>query len=118
MRPILFSTLLAAGFAVAALPARAQEDPNAPHLRERLSTLYKLEISQDLCKFDLSDDQSEAIGRQTNDIEDKLGMSEEDSTKLYRQLEGEMKSQKQSVLCNPKGDWAKTYKDELAKLEN
>ncbi|RFB78304.1 hypothetical protein [Methylovirgula sp. 4M-Z18] len=116
MRRIEYAFLVAAGLVFAAMPVHAQVPPDAPQLREQLQTLYMLEISQDLCKFEISDDQQDAIGRQTDDLEKKLDMSEEDSNRLYQQLENEMKSQKAGGLCNPKGAWAKTFKDELAKL--
>jgi hypothetical protein len=83
-------------------------------LRDRLVTIYMVTVSPELCGFALSESQAAAIGKMSDDLEDQLNISEEDAQKLYDQIENQMTEQKASGLCDPKGSWAKKFKESVA----
>jgi hypothetical protein len=83
-------------------------------LRDRLVTIYMVTVSPELCGFALSESQAAAIGKMSDDLEDQLNISEEDAQKLYDQIENQMTEQKPSGLCDPKGSWAKKFKESVA----
>jgi hypothetical protein len=85
-------------------------------LKDRLVTVYMITVSPELCGFPLSESQAAAIGKLSDDLEDQLNIAEEDAQKLYDQIETQMTQQKVSGLCDPKGSWAKKYKDSVAAL--
>jgi hypothetical protein len=85
-------------------------------LKDRLVTVYMITVSPELCGFPLSESQAAAIGKLSDDLEDQLNIAEEDAQKLYDQIETQMTQQKASGLCDPKGSWAKKYKDSVAAL--
>lgn len=84
--------------------------------REALISVYTITISQELCKFELTDDQADAVGKASDKLEEQLGLSDEDSQKLYDQVEADLVKQKAGGLCDPQGAWIKTYKKTLADL--
>ena len=69
-----------------------------------------------MCKFELSDDQADAVGKASDKLEEQLALSDEDSQKLYDQVKASMEQQKASGLCDPTGEWSKTYKQAVADL--
>jgi hypothetical protein len=83
-------------------------------LRDRLVTIYMITVSPELCGFPLSESQAAAIGKLSDDLEDQLNIAEEDAQKLYDQIEDQMTQQKASGLCDPKGSWAKKFKESVA----
>jgi len=108
MRPI-FLGFIAAAAAGAAL-AQTAPQPSPQELRDQLTQVYMIAVSQDLCGFTVTEKQSEAIGKASDELEEKVGLSEEDADKMYGQIEEQMKKQKDSGLCAPAGDWAKQFK--------
>ena len=114
MRPIILGFVAALG-AVAA-QAQAPTPPTPQEAREKLTQLYMIAVSQDLCGFTVTEKQSEAISKASDEFEDKSGLSEEDADKLYGQIEEQMKKQKETGLCAPDGDWAKTFKQGVEAL--
>ena len=81
---VVFAVLLAGAGA-----ARAQQ--NDAERRETLLTLYMVTVAQDLCGFTLTDAQSEALTKKSDDLEDKLSLGEEEADKIYGQIEDQMK---------------------------
>jgi hypothetical protein len=108
--------MIAGALAVAALalagPARAQSDPRA-----ELTQLYRLTISNDLCDFPLTETQSDLLARRQEELETTLDLSEDASQALYDQVERQMQKQKAAGLCDPKGEWAKAYAQDIADLK-
>jgi hypothetical protein len=88
--------------------AAAQSDPEKD--RQSLIDLDMVTISKDLCGFELTDAQSDAVDARIDQLTQSLALSEEDGQKLYDQLTEEMTRQKATGLCSPKGAWAKTFK--------
>ena len=110
-----FLTVLLACAAVLCLapPSQAQfrnED------RENLISIYMLTIGQELCGFAMSDNEAGALGIASDKLEEALEMDERAAQKLYDQIAQTMTAQKAAGLCNPQGDGARLYKDNLAKF--
>ena len=84
--------------------------------REKLVAVYKVTISQELCKFELTDDQADAVGKASDKLEEQLGLTDEDAQKLYDQIQATLEQQKPGGLCDPAGEWSKVYKQSLADL--
>ena len=106
---VVFAVLLAGAGA-----ARAQQ--NDAERRETLLTLYMVTVAQDLCSFTLTDAQSEALTKKSDDLEDKLSLGEEEADKIYGQIEDQMKKQKDAGLCDPAGEGAKQFKKTVEAL--
>ncbi|MBK9082208.1 MAG: hypothetical protein IPL88_09110 [Rhizobiales bacterium] len=105
LAPALVSFFGAA--ALWAAPAAAQ---SAAELRARLTDLYRVTISQDICAFPLSDAQADVVTQRIDDLETRLDLSEAQAQKLYDELEAQMKTQKESGgLCDPEGAWSRAY---------
>jgi hypothetical protein len=102
-----------AAVSLALSPAAAQSQSE---LKDRLITIYMITVSPDLCGFPLSESQAAAIGKMSDDLEDQLNIAEEDAQKLYDQIENQMVQQKASGLCDPKGNWAKKFRESVATL--
>ena len=87
--------------------ARAQgtQDP-----KENLRILYMLMISQDICDFDATDEQSGNLEKMTDSLQETLKMSDGDAEKFYAEIEEVMKKQKADAgLCEAAGEWSKSY---------
>lgn len=108
-RRSVFAALLLAS----ATAASAQSDSAN---RDSLIGIYKVTISQEMCKFEMSDDQAAAIGQASDKLEETLGLAEEDAQKLYDQIEASLARQKTTGLCDKDGEWAKTYAQTIATL--
>lgn len=87
-----------------------------PADRERLIDLYQVTISQDLCNFPLTDKQADLVVAETDLLETRLSMGEDESQRLYDQLEAQMTTQKAAGLCNADGAWARAYTKILERL--
>ena len=109
MRQILAALCLAAFCNAAAAQTPAGD-------REKLVAVYRLTISQEMCKFELSDDQADAVGKASDKLEQQLALSDEDSQKLYDQVQASMEQQKTAGLCDAKGEWSMVYKQAVADL--
>ena len=105
--------LVGAGAVCSCAAARAQTESAS---RDSLLAIYKVTISQELCKFELSDDAAEAIGKASDKLEEALGLTEEAAQKLYDQIEASLEQQKATGLCDKNGEWAKIYKQTIASL--
>lgn len=104
-------------FAFLMLGAMAQSAAaQTPQDKDSLISVYQITISQELCKFELSDDQADAVGKASDKLEERLGLDDEEAQKLYDQVEAGLQKQKDSGLCDPKGEWVKVYKNALANL--
>lgn len=84
--------------------------------RENLISIYMITISQELCGFAISDNEAGALGIASDKLEATLEMDEQAAQKLYDQISQTMTAQKASGLCDPKGEGARTYKENLAKF--
>ena len=84
--------------------------------REKLVAIYKVTISHELCKFELTDDQADAVGKASDKLEEQLGLTDEDAQKLYDQIQATLEQQKPGGLCDANGEWSKVYKQSLADL--
>ena len=84
--------------------------------RDSLMAIYKVTISQDMCKFEMSDDQAAAIGQASDKLEETLGLTEEDAQKLYDQIEASLARQNATGLCDKNGEWARTYSQTIAQF--
>jgi hypothetical protein len=102
---------LALGLFVAASPAAAEKEPRA-----ELIQLMRLAISNDLCDFPLTDAQSDALTHRQEELETRLELDDDASSKLYDQIEAQMRAQKAAGLCDPKGEWAKVYAQDVGAL--
>ena len=69
-----------------------------------------------MCKFELTDDEADAVGKASDRLEERLALSDEDAQKLYDQVQATMNAQKNGGLCDPKGEGFKLYKQTLAGL--
>jgi hypothetical protein len=87
-------------------------------LRDRLMNMYALTISVELCDFPVTSAQAAGIGKASDDLEDQIGISEEEAQRLYDQLQRQMTEQQASGLCDPKGKWAMKFKESVAKFGN
>jgi hypothetical protein len=87
-------------------------------LRDRLMNIYALTISVELCDFPMTNAQAAAIGKAGDDLEDQIGISEDEAQRLYDQLQRQMSEQQASGLCDPKGRWAMKFKESVAKFSN
>lgn len=94
---------------LAILHAGAALAQGAPADRERLIELYQVTISQDICNFPLNDKQADLVATLSDRLETRLQLGEDESQKLYDQIEAQMNAQKASGLCNADGAWAKAY---------
>lgn len=92
-----------------ALNAAGAFAQGSPADRERLIELYQITISQDICNFPLTDKQSDLVATLTDRVEGRLNMGEDESQKLYDQIEAQMNAQKAAGLCQADGAWAKAY---------
>ena len=106
-------SVLAALLLASATSASAQSESAN---RDSLIAIYMVTISQEMCKFEMSDDQAAAIGKASDKLEETLGLAEEDAQKLYDQIEASLAKQKATGLCDKNGEWAKTYGQTIAKL--
>lgn len=109
-------TLILAAMALLGLCASAGAQQNDQERRETLISLYMVTVAQDLCGFAVSDAQAEALTKKSDDLEDKLGMSEDEADKIYSQIEDQMKKQKDAGLCKPDGEGAKQFNKTLETL--
>jgi hypothetical protein len=87
-------------------------------LRDRLMNIYALTISVELCDFAMTSAQAATIGKASDDLEDQIGISEDEAQRLYDQLQRQMTEQQASGLCDPKGKWATKFKESVAKFGN
>ena len=88
----------------------------SPAERERLIDLYQITASQELCDFPLNDKQAGFLAEETDKLERRLGMDDDQAQKLYDQIETQMTAQKAAGLCNADGAWARTYTQLVEKL--
>ena len=109
MRLLLAVAGLAAITTAAAAQSPAQD-------RERLVAIYEVTVAQELCKFEMSDDDADAVGKASDKLEEQLGLTDEEAQKLYDQVEASLTRQKASGLCEPGGAGLKHYKETLAAL--
>ena len=100
--PTLCAVLLSS-----ALPARAEI---AQADRDRLVLIYKISISQEVCGFELGDQQASALGAASDKLEGELESSEEDAQKLYDATSAALEAGKAKGVCDPGGEWAGAYK--------
>ena len=114
MTRLIATSLAAALCFCAAAPALAIAAQSDDH--DALVQIYMVTISQEICSFEISDAQSETLGGATDKLEERLGLTEEASQKLYDQITAALERQKAEGLCNPNGDWARTYKETLTRL--
>jgi len=110
MRPIFAPALALATALTFAAPACAGD------ATQDLTALYRLTISNDLCDFPLSTAQSDELTRRTEELESRLDLSDDASTKLYEQIEAQMTKQVDAGLCKPSGDWAREYARQVEAL--
>src|SRR5260221_9751252 len=96
----------AAAFAVAACLAPAPFAQAASTARDQLISIYMLEVSRDLCKFELKDAENEALEREADRLETAADIDEDDALAVHRQIETEMKRQQEQGLCEADGAWA------------
>ena len=99
------------------VPLAAQTASDSEN-HDALVEIYKLMISQELCDFAITDDQAAALVIVGDRLEEKLSLTEVASQKLYGQIAATLERQRAAGLCNPKGEWAKTYRAAVAKLGN
>lgn len=85
------------------------EGTHAASIQDRLIELDQIAISHDLCGFALSDGQQQALTSESETIADELKMQPEDAQRLYDQFAESMRRQKETGLCDPKGEWAAAY---------
>ncbi len=79
-------------------------------LRETLRALYRVMITNEHCDFEMSEKEAEAVSDAAEALVRTLKLNEEQANKLYSQTDQEMDKQDWEKLCDPKGDWAKTYR--------
>ena len=102
------SALLGTAVAVLSVaPAPAATDPER---REALRALYRVMITNEHCDFEMSEKEAEAVSDTAEALVKALKLDEEQANKLYTQIFQEMDKQDWDKLCDPKGDWAKTYR--------
>ena len=106
------SLTIAAFLALAGI-ARAEGDAAE---REALLAIYRINISQEICGFELSDAQSAALGGMSDKLEETLGLDEPAAQKLYDEATAALEARKPQGLCEPNGEWAKNYAETLGKL--
>ena len=107
--------LLLAAASLAAIAAAANAQSPAQD-RERLVSIYEVTVAQELCKFDLSDDDADAVGKASDRLEEQLGLSDEEAQKIYDQVEASLTKQKAAGLCDANGAGLKHYKETLSAL--
>lgn len=90
--------------------ARAASD------RDRLIELDQITISHELCNFPLTDEQAASVRTETDGIIDSANMEPDEADRIYDQYAEAMRRQKASGLCDPQGEWAKTYAGLVAGL--
>ncbi len=84
--------------------------------RDRLVLVYKITISQEICGFELTDQQASALGSVSDKLEGELEISEDDAQKLYDETSAVLVARKSKGLCDPMGEWARAYKQGLETL--
>ena len=84
--------------------------------RETLTTIYKINISHEICGFALSDAQSAGLGGMSDKLEEALGLEEQAAQQLYEEAAAGLEARKPQGLCDPRGEWATTYGETLGKL--
>lgn len=84
--------------------------------RDMLASLYSVTILQEICGFEISEAQSDAIGGITDKLEEQLELAEGEAQKFYEDVTQLLENTKPDELCDPKGEAAKAYVAALAML--
>ena len=105
--------VLGAMFWLQGLPVRADTTQAD---RDRLVLIYKISILQEVCGFELTDQQASALGTVSDKLEGELEISEDDAQKLYDETFVALEADKGKGLCDSKGEWASAYKQGLETL--
>ena len=106
---------MTAAIAIAAALWFGQAAQAAEPMQELIG-LYRLTISNELCDFPLTSAQSDELTRRAEDLESKLTLTDDASTKLYEQIEAQMTKQVEAGLCKAGGEWAREYARQVVAL--
>ncbi|MCW6506763.1 hypothetical protein [Lichenifustis flavocetrariae] len=93
--------------------ALAQDDDP----REQVIDLATIEVAHDLCKFDLSEAQEDAIGKRRQALVDDGSVTAADIASVQDEIGTSMRRQMAEGLCKPDGPEAKLYRKLLAILD-
>jgi hypothetical protein len=86
-----------------------------PATDPELTELYRLALSAEMCGFPVSPKQATAIGKAMDKRIAALKLSDDDSDKVYQQIETAMEAEGWDGLCAKGGAWEKTYREALRK---
>jgi hypothetical protein len=84
--------------------------------RDQLMALATIEVAHDLCGFDLSDAQEDAIVKTRGKLIDDGAVSDADAAAIHDEIASSMARQVPEGLCKPDGAEARLYKRKLAEL--
>ena len=84
--------------------------------RDELETLATIETVHDLCGFDLSDAQQDAVIKRRQALVDDGGVSEQDVATIRDTIGAALARQVADGLCKPQGAEARLYKRLLTEL--
>lgn len=84
--------------------------------RDRLIDLATIEITSELCQFELSDPQSDAIAKIRNAMVDDGSVTSNDIAEIHDQMLATMSRQVGEGLCRSEGPGVKFYNKKLATL--
>ena len=84
--------------------------------RDRLIELATIEVTSELCKTELSEEQSDAITAIRNTMLDEGTVSADDITAVRDQLQAAMQAQVPAGLCKPGGPGLAYYNQKLGTL--
>ena len=93
-------------------PAVAQEES----ARDRLIDLATIQVSRELCHFDLTDAQDDALTAARNKLLDDGEVSDTEVTDIHDQLSAAMARQVSEGLCRSNGAGERLFKQKLAAL--
>ena len=92
--------------------ALAQDDDP----REQVIDLATIEVAHDLCGFDLSEAQEDAIGKRRQALVDDGSVTAADIASVQDEIGTSMRRQVAEGLCKPDGPEARLYRQLLAIL--
>lgn len=78
--------------------------------KDKLSLLYRVALSAEVCGFPVSNRQSERIGREMDAALAKLNLSDEESDALYSGVETAMEREGWDSLCANDSAWSKEFR--------
>lgn len=106
---------LAIASAILAWAGPATADTQNP--RDRLIDLATIEVYHELCRFDLSDAQENAIAAARDSLIDLGRVSSFDITSIHDEIATAMAREVEEGLCKPGGPGARDYREKLEDLD-